>query len=275
MFKILCPIDFSPCSLNALYFASYVHSKLERSSLHLINVQNDEASSGTFSDQILAMVEDEKYLDALHSFNELASAEIGIKLNPMFSVIHSNQKVSDIINEVAQEEDTDLIVMGTEGANQWKKKLLGSTTQNVLEKVKCHVMAVPQKAEFQGVNKIALGVDFMYFNEEAFDLAYLLRGVIAEHLHVFDVNIANNPLMEEKLEDISLRYAETPNVTFSLIDAIEVVEGITKFIDQHPMDLLVLISKKYSFLQRLFERSYTEELIIHTKVPVLILKLDE
>lgn len=275
MFKILCPIDFSACSLNALYFAYFVHSKLERSSLHLINVQNDEASSGTFSDQILEMVEDEKYLDALHSFNELASAEIGIKLNPMFSVVHSNDKVSDIINETIKEEDSDLIVMGTEGANQWKKKLLGSTTQNVLEKVKCHVMAVPKNAEFHGIQKLALAIDYMYFNKEAFDIAYLLRGIIAEHLHVFDVNIANNPLMEEKLKEISLRYAATPNVIFSLVEAIEVVEGITKFIDRNPVDLLVLISKKYSFLQRLFERSYTEELILHTKVPVLILKLDE
>ncbi|TVQ49444.1 MAG: universal stress protein [Saprospirales bacterium] len=274
MFNILCPVDFSPCSLNALYFASFLHSRLERSSLHLITVQTDESSSGRFSDQILEMVEDEKYLDALNSFNELASSQIGLKLHPKFSVIHSNDKVSDVLKNIAEKEGTDLIVMGTEGANQWKKKLLGSTTQNVLEKVKCHVLGVPAKAEFHGIKKMALGIDYMYFNEEAFDLAYLFRGIIGQNLHVFDVNIANNPLMQERLEEIKLRYAKLQNVVFSLIDSIEVVQGITKFTQNNAVDLLILISKKYTFLQKLFERSYTEELVLHTNVPVLILKLD-
>lgn len=242
--------------------------------MHLITVQASEAQSGRYSDQILEMVEDEKYLDALHSFNDLASGQIGIKIKPKYSVIHSNEKVSDVLEKIAFEEGTDLICMGTEGANQWKKKLLGSTTQNVLEKVKCNVLAVPSKAEFHGIKNIALGIDYMYFNDDAFELAYLFRGIIGENLHVFDVNIANNPLMGEQLNDISRRYAQLPNVVFSLVDSMEVIDGITKFTVKNPVDLLILISKKYTFLQRLFERSYTEELVLHSTVPVLILKMD-
>jgi nucleotide-binding universal stress UspA family protein len=272
MFKILCPVDFSPGSLNALYFAAYIHSKLERSTLHLITVQASETAPGHFSDQVMKMVEDEKYLDALHSFNELASEEIGIQLFPKYAVMHSNDKVSDVLKEVAKEDNIDLICMGTEGANQWKKKLLGSTTQNVLEKVDCNVLAVPTRAEFHGLKNIALGIDFMYFNDDAFELAYLLREVLQANLQVFDVNIANNPLLEEKMNDIRLRYAKSQDVVFSLIDSTEVVDGITRFTQQNSVDLLILISKKYTFLQRLFERSYTEELVLHTNVPVLVLK---
>lgn len=272
MYRILCPVDFSPGSLNALLFAYYIHSKIERSELHIITVQASQAAKGHFSSMVLELVEDKKYQDALQSFVELAFEQTGIKLNPKLTVIHSNEKVSDLIKDLAIEEDSDLICMGTEGANQWKKKLLGSTTQNVLEKVNCNVLAIPSKASFHGIKNIALGVDFLYFNEDQFELAYLFREIVGKELHVFDVNIANNPLMEDKMKALKEKYAHLNHLSFSLIDAIEVVEGITNFTRKYPVDLLIVISKKYSFLQRLFERSYTEELVLHTNVPVLVLK---
>lgn len=273
MKKILCAVDFSTTSLNALYFANFIASSYEGAELHLLTVQHDQMDSGVYSDKVFNLVEQKKYDRALENFQQIAEELIGKKVVHYQEVLLTDEKVSKIINRKAESGNFDLVVMGTEGLNNLKKHILGSTTKNVLKSLNCHLLAVPGNASYHQIEKLALGMDLMYFNATQFELVYQLTEILGNHLSIFDINIANNPLMEDKMKEVADMYAHLPNVSFHLVDAIEVVDGIIKFSKSHEPDMLVVISKKYTFLQKLFERSYTEKLVLHSAVPVLVLKL--
>lgn len=272
MKKILCAIDFSAASLNALYFAHHLSSLYKGAELHLVTVQKDQLDDGVYNSKVFNLVNERKFEQALLNFQESVEASSSIKVKTERVVILSNQKVSQIISEKANEENFDLVCMGTEGLNNLRDHILGSTTRNVLKLVEGNLLAIPVKANFSEIQKLALGLDYMYFDEEKFEAVRDLTAIVGKQLSVFDVNIANNPLMVDRMKKLIDKYADCPEVDFHLIDSIEVVDGILRFSEKEKPDLLVLFSKKYSFLDKLFERSYTEELILHSHIPVLILK---
>ncbi|TVR82705.1 MAG: universal stress protein [Saprospirales bacterium] len=270
--KILCPVDFSACSLNAFFFACEIAEKNQSKFVHLVTVQDGAKLRGIYNHSVFKLLSEGKFDQALSAFARDGLSRIGTSVEIKTEVIQTDRKVSTTLIEKVEKEGFDLVCMGTEGVNKLKKHVLGSTTKNVLEKVSCHLLAVPLQASFHGIEKIAFGVDIMYFPKNAFQEIYELSEKLGARLHLFDVNIANNPLLEEQLDEVKQELAHFSNLDFTLIDAMEVVDGIIKFSKTYHPDIIVVLSKNYSYLDRLFERSYTEKLILHTDVPVLAIK---
>ncbi|GEM_PF-3382132 len=272
MKKILCPLDFSVTSINALHAACIIGEKYQVDEIQLITVHIGKVAPGAYSNEFFQLLSTANFDKALEKAIAHARNKTGYSGSFTFKSINSKKRVSSLINQTAKEGLFDLICMGTEGQNTLRKFVFGSTTQKVLEESTTHVMAVPKNWVVESPDKIALGIDFMYFDQRRFEEIHELISVLSPNIHLFDVNIANNPLMENKMEEIKSKLAHYPGLDFSLIDAIDVVSGILKFTDQNPTDLIVLLSKNYGLIDRLFERSYTEKLILHTRTPVLALK---
>ena len=51
---------------------------------------------------------------------------------------------SDVIIDVSEKNKIDLILMGTNGRNTISDYVIGSTTQNVIEKATCPVLVMPR-----------------------------------------------------------------------------------------------------------------------------------
>lgn len=273
--KILCPVDFSACSLNAFFYACEIAEKNQSKIVHLVTVQDGARLRGIYNHSVFNLLTEGKFDEALAVFAKDGLSRISTSVEIKTEFIQSNRKVSAVLIEKAEKEDFDLVCMGTEGVNKLKKHILGSTTKNVLERVNCHLLAVPLQASFHGIEKIAMGVDIMYFPKDAFQQVYELSQKMDAEIQLFDVNIANNPLLSDRMEGLKQELAHYSNLNFALIDAMEVVEGIIKFSATYHPDIIVVLSKNYSYLDRLFERSYTEKLILHSDVPVLALKFPD
>ena len=274
MKKILCPLDFSVTSINALHAACLIGEKYQADEIQLITVHRGKVAPGAYSNEFFQLLSTANFDKALEKAIANARNKTGYSGSFTFKSINSKNRVSSLINQTAKEGQFDLICMGTEGQNTLRKVVFGSTTQKVLEESTTHVLAVPKNWSAENPEKIALGVDFLYFDQRRFEKVHELISPLSSNIHLFDVNIANNPLMEDKLAEIKNKLAHYPGLKFSLIDAIDVVSGILKFTDQNPTDLIVLLSKNYGLIDRLFERSYTEKLILHTRTPVLALKFN-
>ncbi|TVR88973.1 MAG: universal stress protein [Saprospirales bacterium] len=274
MKKILCPLDFSVTSINALQAACVIGEKYQVDEIQLITVHGEKVTSGAYSNEFFQLLSTANFDKALEKAISLARKKTGYSRSFTFKSINSKKRVSSLINQTAKEGQFDLICMGTEGQNTLRKVVFGSTTQKVLEESTIHVLAVPKNWTAESPEKIALGVDFLYFDQRRFEEIHELISVLSPNIHLFDVNIANNPLMEDKMAEIKNKLAHYPGLKFSLVNAIDVVSGILKFTDLNPTDLIVLLSKNYKLIDRLFERSYTEKLVLHTQIPVLALKFN-
>ena len=138
--SILCPVDFSEPSRQALRWAAAlaVRTKARVTVLSAVDPLLAEAARLRLGLD-LANAETER---ALRQFvaatwrNDSARAT-----DVSFDVRVANP--ADVILDIAARERTDVIVMGTHGLGGVRKWLLGSTTERVLRRTHIPVLAVP------------------------------------------------------------------------------------------------------------------------------------
>jgi hypothetical protein len=64
------------------------------------------------------------------------------------------------IRKQVKEKNIDLIAMGTKGASGLKEYIVGSNTGDVITKVKCSTLVVPENAKYVPLNEVAFPTDF-------------------------------------------------------------------------------------------------------------------
>ena len=135
--SILCPVDFSECSREALrYAADIAHRTGGRLSIVYVNAPLLSLAAARALHRRphvlrLAQTELERFVDA----------SIGAERRPACSVVQGNPAAE--ILKAARRLKSDLIVMGTHGLRGFDKLFFGSTTDHVLRRVTVPLLVVP------------------------------------------------------------------------------------------------------------------------------------
>ncbi|MEX2523678.1 MAG: universal stress protein [Gammaproteobacteria bacterium] len=142
--RILVPIDFSDASIaafvNALDLAGALDAEIRV--IHIHQLQVPYVGDGGF--YVPEMDEDEALEERRKELEEF------VKKHANGSSLTINQEVrlgdpETEINEMADEFQVDLVVMGTHGRSGLSHLLMGSVTENVLRHTNVPVMVVRQK----------------------------------------------------------------------------------------------------------------------------------
>jgi nucleotide-binding universal stress UspA family protein len=139
--KILCPIDHSDCSKEALKYAVSFAMKDEAKLylMHIIDIRS-------FNDSVVAMsqqVPDEETLELLRiKLLDCIPEEIRDDMNVEAFVVQGIP-FAEIIS-TAREKDIDMIVIGSHGRTGLKHMMLGSVSEKVVRKAPCPVLTVRQ-----------------------------------------------------------------------------------------------------------------------------------
>ena len=64
---------------------------------------------------------------------------------------------------------------------------------------------------------------------------------------------------------------EGSGATFEYPLDIDITHALNSFIEKHDADMLVMMPHRHEWLERIFRKSETKDMIFHTHVPVLIL----
>jgi nucleotide-binding universal stress UspA family protein len=181
--RILCPLDFSEFSVraycHALSLAEHYRAKLV--ALHIVEVWRHPSASFAAS----AALYDE-YCQNLRGNGREQLQEFvknythNDEVQPELVV---DQGIApDAILSFAQEEKSELIVMGTHGLRGFDRLMLGSVTDRVMRKAMCPVMAVrepphdlaaagQERRYIHRLNRILACTDFSEDSERALDYA--------------------------------------------------------------------------------------------------------
>jgi nucleotide-binding universal stress UspA family protein len=136
--KILIAIDGSDASMDAADYAISVSKQpnAELYALHVIRADVDLFGPHETSEFMTTMRnEGEKYMDRVR----LNANEKNIQIK---TEIISSTNIAGGIVDYAEENNIDLIVIGTRGLSGFKKLLLGSVATNVVTYARCPVMVV-------------------------------------------------------------------------------------------------------------------------------------
>jgi hypothetical protein len=62
------------------------------------------------------------------------------------------------------------------------------------------------------------------------------------------------------------------NHQFHTINESNVEEGINKFIEKNPTDILAMVAHRHNLFERMFGKVHTKEMSYQTKIPLLVLQ---
>lgn len=271
MKNILVPIDFSEASFNAVSYAAFL-ANTNNTQLTLVHAYTDtsvfdESANGKVYDSLKEVeAANEKFLK---KEIERIARKFTVKINCI--VIKGNPV--NVINEVAEKNYPEMIIMGMKGKGE-SNSILGSTTVSMIDETSIPLLIVPKSALYQTIDSITLASDFK--NEKLLSHFTILEELITKFnpfIQVLNVQKNNSKLTAEVIagkmsKDLTW---DKYNHSFNIVERDDIEEGIFRFLRKHPTDLLVMVARKRGFINKMFEPSHTKKMTDQTKIPLLVL----
>lgn len=268
MNSILVATDFSSASRNALVYGLEL-AKALGTKIILFNAYNipppAPALSVSISRYDIMMQTDKRLLDEAESVDP--SREL-------IEIMCDEGAATDAINTVANEKQVDFIIAGMKGSGKNIKKIFGSTATSLLSRSNVPVIVVPEEAKFCGPKTILYASDNMLDGvtdhldqirsiSDAFkSKLYVVRVVRDEYAEIFErLQTPGNMTPELKKLNISFEYPIDNDIRHAL----------NGFITKHHVDMVVMMPHRHEWLERLFKKSETKNMLFHTQVPILII----
>lgn len=278
MEKILCPIDFSDASLNALEFAVAIGEK-NHSEVILLNIFTEadfnlilehEGVDNEYEE--LVKIAESKLISIRSEINKMSKPK-GLKDCTYWL---KSGKVVDVLNDCACEGKVDLIVIGTTGASNFNKRYIGSKAVSIVEHARCNVLCVPENREYEGINQVVYATDYQEEDKLAIQLLVLLASQIDASIDVLHISHHNDTIDKAMYEDYiheMKAFVSYNKLTFNRKVYHHVSEGLEEYIKTTASDLLVLLYKKHDFFENLFRNSLTKQLSYFADFPFMVIKL--
>lgn len=267
MKKILCPTDFSEAADQAVAYAAALCKRIgaELTLLHVQSVfsfASDEMIKGHYSvteesrDQLDQMAAEVKKMFGISCVAEVEPA---------------NNSLNDVIAKRALE--FDLIVMGTNGADDYYAFFFGSHSYQLAIASAIPVLLIPKGCAYQDISSIVFAFD--YEHEHELPLKQLSEFSSLLEASVMVMQVKSHYRREEELnsEQIQTRTRMLYNmmdIEFITIYSDEVEEGINAYMTKNNVDVLALCSLQYTMIKTIFHKSLIKLLTSTATYPVFV-----
>lgn len=270
MKTIIVATDFSKDAFNAATYALGMANVLN-AELYLLHVY-----------QLPVSYVDIAYTIELSDLEQLAEKEMKELRERLLTENNSTIKINTAIRlgtffneleDVCGMIQPYAVVMGCQGKTAAEHILLGSHAVYAMKHLEWPLITVPVGAGFSSLNKIGLACDFKDVANTipAGEISTFVKDLNAE-LHVLNTGKEGEFESGVVFEAGVLRgmlQAVNPHYHFITNDNME--EGVLNFVDKYHIDLLIVLPKRHSLIDRLVHRSHTKRLVLHSHVPVLAL----
>ena len=272
MKTILVAVDFSDASFNAANYAASL-ANIFNARLVLAHAYMNPTAIDQMGSR-LANQTNKELQEVLDDFMQENVEILEKKYTAKIDSIVKEGMASIILDECIAQTKADLVVMGMKGRGK-SKSIFGSTTLTLLRKSKVPVLVIPEKTEFRSIDVITLASDFDHETELS---NYNLLKVIAlqtksslQILNVRKKKLNLSPAEISRKLNTGTAFNEINHEFFTVEDNV-VDEGIEDFLDDHPSDMLVMVSRKHNFFKRVFGKIHTRKMVYETEIPLLVLQ---
>lgn len=183
----------------------------------------------------------------------------------------------DAVKTQIEEKKIDLIIMGTKGATGFNEVVVGTNTGDLITKIKCPVLIIPENSTFIEPKEIAFPTDFHNFYQP------VILNNISEFAEIYNSSVRilhiakkNEILTGNQLENKHYlhNYFTEEKHSFHKITNNKIEDGVECFVESRHIDVIIMIAKNLTFFQRILFKPTVEEISYHTKVPFLVLHED-
>lgn len=257
MKTVIVPVDFSETSLNAARYATKLLTGYYGVNMILFNV---------FSNAQQAEETNQKLKDLK---DELMS--VGIVKTSCTSV--QGNDLIDELEELANEQKADLIIMGITGRSALGQTFIGSNTLKMVEKKICPVLIIPEHATYKDVKNVLLTTEFkdVADNTPAEPIKNVLKP-FSPSLHIMNVNseiyVSLSEDYQAEKSQLNKMFGEF-NPEFYFLGLYDIDEAINQFATDKNIDFIIVVHRDQNLFSKFFIKSHTKKLAYKSQIPVL------
>lgn len=267
MKNILVPTDFSENAGKALDFALALAEKF-KATLHIIHSYQVTSHAGHLANVERVIKEDRE--------KEMQQFLEKVKANSSFDVTIEGRCRKgypvDLIENEAQKVEADLIIMGTLGASNLGKKIMGSTASNLIKNTKFPVLAIPKDTHYNDLSNIVVAIDALTMTV----LNTLNPMISIAQKSNLDINLVHisdeqvhtdiDPAIKDYLTNLSVR------LSYTKIHSDDLLNAILDFAHEKENSVLCLVARHRSWFENLFHSSVSQQIALKSDLPLLVLQ---
>ena len=274
-FKIVCPTDFSECSLNAVEYAAKL-GELYQADLYLFHVPDKEDYQKLSASEFHSGDQYSFIKKKLTNLVEIVSQEsIPKGLKSCQGEFKEGKTVTTIL-EYSENLKADLLVVGTEGVNDFKKNFIGTRASKLVDKSEIDILVIPRKVFFKIPRKFVYATDYLEedkiaiqkvvemakFWDSEIDVVHVSTKAkaIDKSLHLTMVQELKPFIKCEKVNFILKSYRDEPGL------------GLENYLIISKGDMLVTLSKKKSWFDQIFSNNLSRKMSYFINKPLLVIK---
>lgn len=272
MKKILVPYDFSTQALHA--FCTAMDFALQiKAEVHLVNVIELPLMHDTVLMPVLSVEE-----DFFNSVRETAQNEFtkitekykveGIKVKT--EVVFGSMPI--MIIDYAEDNQVDLIIMGTKGASGMKEALVGSNTEKVVRHANIPVLAVRNFVKADNIKHIVFPNTLETENQE--DLVMKVKALqyfFNAKLHLLWVNTPTNftrdTITQARLQSFAKRFM-FKDFTINIFNDPFEESGIINFAHSIDANMIAMGTHGRKGIAHILGGSLAEDVVNHVDCPI-------
>tara|TARA_R110002050_G_scaffold300276_1_gene468439 strand:- start:7285 stop:8124 length:840 start_codon:yes stop_codon:yes gene_type:complete len=278
MKNILIPTDFSENAWNAIEYALRFFSK-STCNFYILHVNTSDVSTyhediPVFDDNTVSSVLKSSSKKRLQQTIKRIHKRAHLNSEHKFYPIMDNNYIINSIRKQVVEKKIDFIVMGTRGASGFNKLAIGSNTGNVITKVKCTTLVVPENAKYVNLKEIAFPTDFSFFYQTE-TLQPMVDIIESSHAAVRVLNIKKNGVElnedQQRNKEFLADYFNNNEHSFHFLTNNHVEDAIQKFVESRNINLITMLAKNLNYFQKILFHPTAPKISYYTDIPFLVL----
>ncbi len=274
-FKILCPIDFSDCSLNAIEYASRIGEKYQ-ADLILFHVLNTHDYRKLSPLDVNAKHQEEFVREKMQTLQKAVESESISKGLKSCEIAFQDGNIVGSTLAFADLKKADLIVIGTEGMNELRENIIGSRASQIVQESKIDVLVVPRKVFFKTPRKLIYASDYLEEDKLAVQKIVEFASFFDSEIDLVHVSSTHKAidktLHQVMIEEITpfIRYEKVNFVLKSFRD--DLALGLENYLQTSKGDMLITLSKKKSFFDLIFSKNLSKKMAYFISKPLWVIK---
>ncbi len=280
MTKILVPTDFSETAEKALRYALQIASR-SNGEVYLCHIYTP------ISNPFIETVDQRESYNIGHEMNLMSDLhKLRDKVQPeaagvkIITVLGRSPLVGSIL-KFAEDNQIDIIVMGTQGASGLQKVIVGTVAVRIMEKSKIPLLLVPEKYEWKQPRQIVLATGYHQDDTQAIQISAYLAAMFdssVKVVHLLAGNKQDAEKAQKSLESYSVTLQEAAGniiLEHKLLEGSSVSDNLEKLHQEVPYDILVMVKRQKTFFERFYMESMTNHIAYLTEQPLLVIPEQE
>lgn len=277
MKKILVPVDFSTPSENALKVAAELARK-NNSELHILHVI--ELAESLFGAEQFN-VNDEQIIFfmkmAKKRFEKFLEKEYlkGIVIKDHVEPGSTALTIKDIVSN----NNIDMIIMGSSGVSGLEEIVIGSNTEKVVRYSDVPVLVVKNEIKNISITNAVFASNFKLENLEPYKKAKKFADSFGAKMQMLYVNLPGNQFsstleIQEQMR-VFLNKVQMPltKENIEIFNDYTIQQGVINGAERLKADLIIIPTHGRKGLSHFFNGSIGEDVVNHSDLPVLTLKI--